>query len=676
MSRITEILGYSSYQLTQFNTNLIDALESQIQVSKDKNGNNSYKVKCQILQKEIKLSREEVVRQLYLLRLLREYGYPLHRLVLEYPISLGNKVSRADIVVMDAERPDLVYIIVEIKRPQIKDGKEQLKAYCNATGAPIGVWTNGEQISYYHRKDNLTFETLSDIPNANQSLVSFLSRPQRLVDLTKNDQLAKGQVTLGEIFSEIKTICQRTGRSNSEILEDLLKLVFIKLYDEIESEFNPRRAIEFRLYNDNELEIKTKIEVLFELACNRWEGIFPANSTIDLDSTSLAVIIGLLQDIKLYKTSLEDVVDAFEHLLRQDRIRDLYFIPLYLIDFCIKMLNPKPTETIIDPCTRSFLFPIRVSEYVARLLSKKMHSEKEINAEFRAYLREHVFALNENRFSIQLGKILNLFISDQLGNFILLNGLDFTNWDEKAGNSKTWIDAYFNQWRRLKKLQQEVKNQKHYEFDVLMSAPPFRIPIEGELLSQYELAKGKNRVFSEILYIERAIDLLADGGRMALILPQSVFSNTSEKEVREFIAEKCRILAVIGLHQNVFRPEAHLKTSIIFLQKWTNETGVNPKKADYSIFFATMRKPGKDSNGNFIYVKNDDNVPHYKTSSSVVKEPIVTYSSQHKPEDQKTANLKDRLIINQDLFNPDNLFQDGIAEAFIEFAYKERLSFF
>jgi len=72
--------------------------------------------------------------------------------------------KRADIVIFDKLATTSPYIIVELKKPKLKDGKEQLKSCCNETGAPIGVWTNGGQISFYHRKDHNFFEDLPNIP--------------------------------------------------------------------------------------------------------------------------------------------------------------------------------------------------------------------------------------------------------------------------------------------------------------------------------------------------------------------------------------------------------------------------------------------------------------------------------------------------------------------------------
>ena len=135
---------------------------------------------------------------------------------------------------------------------------------------------------------------------------------------------------------------------------------------------------------------------------------------------------------------------------------------------------------------------------------------------------------------------------------------------------------------------------------------------------------------------------------MAVILPQGRFNNTSDKYIRDYIAKRCRILAVVGLHGNVFKPHTGTKTSVLFLQKWDDEKC--PFREDYPIFFATMREPSKDSSGDKIYCTNDDG--------------------------SFLLDANDHLIVKHDLFNHEGRTQDGIAEAFMEFAKKENLSFF
>ena len=168
------ILKDSNYRLSLFRGKEIAALRTRISTRITK-GKESFVVKCIVRDKHIQLKPEEVVRQLYAARLLRQYGYPKNRLSMEYPVNFGQDTKRADIVILDKDRPEAAYAVVELKKPKLSDGKAQLRSYCNATGAPIGVWTNGEQISHYNRKDPNYFEDITDIPNSSQSLADILN---------------------------------------------------------------------------------------------------------------------------------------------------------------------------------------------------------------------------------------------------------------------------------------------------------------------------------------------------------------------------------------------------------------------------------------------------------------------------------------------------------------------
>src|SRR5207245_857533 len=98
------------------------------------------------------------------------------------------------------------------------------------------------------------------------------------------------------------------------------------------------------------------------------------------------------------------------------------------------------------------------------------------------------------------------------------------------------------------------------------------------------------------LFIERNLEFLRPGGRMAIVLPQGRLNNISDERIRRFIAEHCRILAVVGLHVNTFKPHTGTKTSVLFLQKWNdnNDPQVGPycpRVADYPVFFAVSQYP-------------------------------------------------------------------------------------
>lgn len=169
-----QLLKESNYALTLFTDTEIKAFETSI-IVKEFKGKPAEFVPCLVRGKELKLTPEEIVRQLYLRRLVKDYGYAKDRLAVEWPVQMGADKKKADIVILDKDHPTSAYIIIELKKPKLKEGKDQLKSYCHATGAPIGVWTNGGQISYYHRKDPNFFEDLTDLPKAKQTLADILN---------------------------------------------------------------------------------------------------------------------------------------------------------------------------------------------------------------------------------------------------------------------------------------------------------------------------------------------------------------------------------------------------------------------------------------------------------------------------------------------------------------------
>ena len=147
-------------------------------------------------------------------------------------------------------------------------------------------------------------------------------------------------------------------------------------------------------------------------------------------------------------------------------------------------------------------------------------------------------------------------------NILPLNVLDYERWDDIAEHYRVWSIAYGEGFQRLKALSRAAEDgNRCFNFDLLMGHPPFGGPVkEHRILDQYRLGseaqhkRREIRVKREALFIERSLDLLKPGGRMAMLLPQSFFNTTAEKFVRDFIVAEARILAVVGLHANTFRP--------------------------------------------------------------------------------------------------------------------------
>jgi len=664
--KLETILKDSQYKLTQFTQGQLEELESKI-TSKEQKGKTVYFIPCLIRKKEIKLTPEEIVRQLYLSTLINKYQYPIDRINVESIVNFGREEKRADIIIQDKDNIGSAYIIVELKKPKLKDGKEQLKSYCNATGSPMGVWTNGESISFYHRKDPNYFEDIPNIPNVNEKLSDILNERYTISDLIKRDKLVNERKSLKDLILEMED--EVLANAGIDVFEEVFKLIFTKLYDEMQSGRNKDRYLEFRNNGNTEIELKNKIQSLFEKANEKWEGVFSEDAKIQLTPSHLSVCVSSLQDVKLFNSNLDVVDEAFEYLISKSSKgeKGQYFTPRYIIDMCVKMLNPTKDESIIDTASGSCGFPVHTIFHVWEqiLKEKGLHKSHLFTSEAKPiectdYVTTKVFAIDFDEKAVRVARTLNLIAGDGQTNVLHLNTLDWERWDEKTGNTKKeivgdieWLDTYGEGWKKIRKLRASKDSNRDFKFDVLMANPPFAGDIkESRILAKYELGKKPNgkaqtKVGRDILFIERNLDFLKDGGRMAIVLPQGRFNNSSDKAIREFIAERCRILAVVGLHGNVFKPHTGTKTSVLFVQKWHDT--LCPKVEDYPIFFATMQEPSKDNSGAKIFVRNEDGTP-------------VLDSHGH-------------LIVKHDLFNHDGKTQDGIAEAFLEFAKKEKLSF-
>jgi len=678
--QLSSILKDTHYDLSLFTPTEIDSVESQIQYKEGR----PY-INCVIRDKDVQLKPEEVVRQLYTTRLINDYGYPKKRIRFEHPVQFGRETKAADIVIFDKDRPTVEYIIGEVKKPKLKDGKDQLKSYCNATGAPIGVWTNGAQISHYNRKDPNYFEDITNIPNVNQTLEDILKERFTWKDLIIKDKIPNEGKSLKTIIKEMED--EVLANAGVDVFEEVFKLIFAKLYDEIKSiddkSFIDRivsrklsksdmgdydklkevvaniddsdfRLLEFRNTGQSEGDLKKKVQKLFDEAKDVWPGVFPDESKIDLSPSHLSICVSSLHDVKLFNSNLQVIDEAFEYLVGKSAKgeKGQYFTPRHVIDMCVKMLNPKKGEYMVDTAAGSCGFPVHTIFHITGHLFENTEISKE---EKEDVLK--VFGIDFDEKVVRVARTLNLIAGDGESNVLHLNTLDFDRWNETIQN-KQWIMTYGKGLQRLEALKKDNNSNKEFLFDILMANPPFAGDIkESRIIHKYELGYNKtnnpkSKVGRDILFIERNLSFIKPGGRLAIVLPQGRFNNASDKDIRDFISEKARIIAVVGLHVNTFKPHTGTKTSILFLQKWNGDPKQGPlcpRVDDYPIFFAVSQKPGKDSSGEYIFIKNSNG--------------------------RNKLDKFGHLIIDHDLHNHNGELPNGVAEAFIEWAKKQKLSF-
>lgn len=578
---------------------------------------------------------EEIVRQLWIQKLTREYSYPIDRIAVEVSVDFGHEVHEkaADVVVYQEDK-ETVWIILETKSPDSKDGLEQIKSYLNAKGGPIGVLSDGKSKVILYRPHPYQFEnTLRDIPRKDQTIQDVFESRLTLNELETNFDLVKKIKILEELV---------LAGSGVDSFNEIFKLIYAKIYDEKYAK-DKNGDLLFRQSSNPQITYDN-ISKLFENAKREWPGMFLTGETIQLSPSHLSVCIGELENIRLLDANLEIIDQAFEYLLPSiaKGEKGQYFTPRHVIDMAIKMLNPKDSEYIIDPASGSGGFLIHAMHWVWDHKSESTSRETRIH-----FAATQIYGIDFADTAVKISRALMLIAGDGKSHIFRLNSLSPREWqgdEQEKLKARSELMEWLYKFNDYSKDSENQRNFKYFNFDVLLTNPPFAGEIkERDLLNEYLLAKNdkgklRNKMERHILFIERALNLIKPGGRLAIVLPQGVLNNTNMQYIRQFLFDKARILAVVGLNVNTFKPHTGTKTSVLFLQKWKrNEKPLE----DYPIFMAVSKKSGKDNSGDYIYKKDAD--------GNIIRD------------------YKGHKAVDHDL--------DDIAEAFIKFGKEQGFSF-
>jgi len=527
-------------------------------------------IKCQIKDKLRVARPEEIIRQLWIYRLLTDYGYPKERIDVERVVYFGSRDSGlADIVVLDK---DLIYpyIIFEVKRPQRTAGLEQLKSYCNAEGAPIGVWSNGNEIIRLHREDPNIFVEIPRIPKVTETLRDILTERWTLKWLEEHDELKQGKTTLKKILLDLEELV--LGNAGVDPFEEIFKLIYAKLYDEWKGINDPSYQLEFFVGDRSPEQVKMAISTLLEGAKREWGGVFEPTDKIELRDDHLKVCISFLEKIKLFNSNLRIIDEAFEYLIPQvsKKKEGQFFTPRPVEDMVVKMLNPKVDEFVIDPACGSAGFLLHSVMWV----TGGAISGKPLPENARNFAQNKIYGIDFAKKAVKIAKAINLIVGDGKSHIYKDNSLAPYTWeDETKSGLRGRLLRFPNDPEKDKENQSKFL---FFDFDVLMTNPPFAGTIkERDILKLYNLAEKNgrwvNKIGRHILFLERSLQFIKPGGRMAIVLPQGLFNNTNAEYIRRFVIDEARILAVVGLHVNTFKPHTGTKTSVLFLKKYTDE---------------------------------------------------------------------------------------------------------
>jgi type I restriction enzyme M protein len=292
----------------------------------------------------------------------------------------------------------------------------------------------------------------------------------------------------------------------------------------------------------------------------------------------------------------------------------------------IEMTQPKGGEKILDPACGSGGF---LAYTLRHLLNKNQ--------------KDYFLAgIDKDSFLARLAKIYLALIGNNDYHIFCENSLEVpTNW-QKETQKTIELDS----------------------FDLILTNPPFgaKIPVVGdELLDQFNLGHkwtngDKWRITNllldkqppQILFIERCLQLLKDGGRLGIVLPDGIFGNPSDRYIWEYISQNASIIGVVSLSQETFQPSTHTKTSVLFLKKTTQR----PK----NIFMAIANAIGHNKNGKPVYkIKSNGNFLYDQNGQKIIDDdlPIIAKNFQDLKKESHLGFMIGSDTLNDHIFIPE-----------------------
>ena len=421
-------------------------------------------------------------------------------------------------------------------------------------------------------------------------------------DLRKSPNLKKTFVAINQhLYGKLKYADTDTRARSKEIIN----LLLCKLVDEINKSAEDEMDIYIR-EGETEHELLERIQTFFHTNVKKkYPDVMGENEQITLNKDLLFIIIKELEHISLLESSKDILSDAFEIFVSK-MLKDeggQFFTPPNIAKFMVNYLDPDEDSKVLDPACGHGGFLLETKEL---LWSKISNEQKKVK------IISNLYGIDKDLFLARICKLYLEILSSGKSNVFCEDSLDFISYRDQA-----------------KKI---IKNNS---FDSILTNPPFgaKIPINNkELLNEYEFGhiwknidgnwQKREKIVKQqppqILFIERCIQLLKDGGKLGIVLPEGIFGNPSDRYIWDFLKSNGKILGIVSLDQNAFQPYTCNKTSILFFQKLMDIPD------DYKINFAIIDNVGHDKDGKTQYNLNKDGTKKLdKDNNHIINDDLI-----------------------------------------------------
>ena len=529
---------------------------------------------------------EEIVRANYYVELIERYQYKPNLIKLEVTVPRRTPSDLADIVIYEDAKHLKPYIVIECKKDAVSDAEftqaiEQAFGNGNSIRAKFTSVIAGGTRRFYdvqnypanEREENI----IADIPIKFGNVEEFKYKKGDLVwDIQPVEKLE-----LIRILEKCNNTLWDGGKMNPiDSFDELSKIIFVKIADEKKGR-KKGTPYDFQIKTYETAEsVHRRITNLYEEAKEIDPEVF--TNSIQSSPQKLLNVVNHLQGINLSKTDLDTKGVAFERFMEDffKGKQGQYFTPREIVDFIMSIVEIKNTDNVLDPACGSGGFLLHALDYIRSEAND--YYDKESPEHFRYW---HDFA-KDNLYGIE--------VSDRISRVAKMNMIIHDDGHTNVICSDALVD--------LDKMQAIHQDFKKDYFNLILTNPPFGANVKKEekpYLGNYIFGKdAKDKVKAsqktEILFIERCYEFLKPNGKLAIILPDGILTNTTLKKVRDYLLEKFEFEAIFSLPQVTFAHYgAGLKSSILLLRKRKK----NEKILNNKVFSAIISHVGYDNTG-------------------------------------------------------------------------------
>ena len=570
---------------------------------------------------------EEVTRAFLIHRLVNELGYKADLIEIERPYEAGRPKTiapRIDAILKDASGN--AFFFIEVKSPEKFEAD---KAYIDGQLFKLSGLHEAETgkdihyLVYYtveerggetfdkaiviDRHKYRTFQEWLDAgePSAGNCLTPTYNKPKKEALIKKGKRDLTQTFTIDEIralASNLHDVLWGGGSTgDTEVFSALVNIILAKVQDEYDTRDGQEYGFQVIQYGE-ELErpddLFARINDLYRRALAQQmnkRGDISDQWVVNKEKFPLAKVVYTVGQIEKYsfvdgKNSLngKDILGDFFEQIQRDGFKQTkgqFFTPITVTRFilhameldslAVRLLNEElRLPYLIDPSCGSATFLIEamkvITDAVKRRRRTEIHTNRSVADRFdelfmpdhreHKWAREYLYGIEHNFDLATASKVNMILHGDGSSNIFQKDGLKpFRFYDKPSGP---------NILNMAHPKPEYADKEANEQFDAIATNPPFSVNLDDEtkrfLDGEFLFGRRKN---SENLFVERWWQLLKAGGRLAAVLPESIFDTTENKYIRLFLFRFFKIVAVVSLPQITFEPYTQTKTSLLFARK-------------------------------------------------------------------------------------------------------------